>query len=41
MGKDKKRKQAQKLAKLQGPAPLDDKIREEEFNKEIEQLEAR
>jgi hypothetical protein len=41
MGKDKKREQARKLAELQGPAPSDDEIGEEEFNEEMEQLEAR
>jgi hypothetical protein len=40
MGKDKKREQARRLAELQGPAPADDEIKEEESEEEMEQLEA-
>jgi hypothetical protein len=38
MDKDNKREQAEKLAELQKPAPSDDEIDEEEYDKDMERL---
>jgi len=41
VGEGKKREQARRIAELQGPAPSDDEIKEDEFEEEMKQLEAR